>query len=139
MEVSDQDWKAREQEFAAASISSWVALGTRPTTSLVAWGARQSESGMMTESLRGGGGGGLLLHLGVININEKMIVFFLPPFIFQVWYVIKEDGSAFLCMSLILNLGPAKGFDFKSFAVSRMEWKIKKKTFVAVKNEVCQY
>lgn len=36
MEVSDQERKALEQESTAASISSCVALGTRPTTSLVA-------------------------------------------------------------------------------------------------------
>lgn len=37
MEVSDQEGKALEHESTAANISSWVALGTRAITLLVAW------------------------------------------------------------------------------------------------------
>lgn len=43
MEVSDQVWKALEQESTAANISSCVALGTRAITSLVAYRGEKDE------------------------------------------------------------------------------------------------
>lgn len=87
----------------------------------------QPESDVMTES-NVWAGRESLPHLGVININEQMIVFF-SPFIFQVWYVIKRRRLGFFFSMHVINIEswPANGFDFKSFTVSQMEWKIKKK------------
>lgn len=45
---------------------------------------KQPKSDMMTEQV--GGGGSLLHYLGVINIDEQVVVFF--PFPLQVWYAI---------------------------------------------------